>query len=123
LGLLTALALQIAPIFVPMPPSYPPFRGDCRTAQITGYIRGDGSPWTADGTSIWTDEAIAAASYDVPMGSRVSVEGLGSFRIADRGRLSPTWIDVAVWTRDEAYALTGVRRVCIAPPDYGDEDE
>jgi hypothetical protein len=35
-----------------------------------------------------------------------------TFRVADRGRLSPTHIDVAVWTLDEAYALTSTSRVC-----------
>jgi 3D (Asp-Asp-Asp) domain-containing protein len=88
----------------------------CGPAHVTGYVRSDGSSHTADGTHIMTDEPIAAASYDVVMGSLVDVEGVGTFTVRDRGHLgngNPTWIDIAVWTRDEAYALTGTRNVCI----------
>src|SRR6187399_1980936 len=72
------------------------------------------------GTSIYTDEPIAAASWDVKLGSLADIQDLGTFRIADRGHLgsgSPLpWVDVAVWSRSEAYALTGVRQVCFRPP-------
>jgi 3D (Asp-Asp-Asp) domain-containing protein len=78
----------------------------CREARITGYVRTDPAmnDWTADGTSIYTDEPIAAASYDIPMDSMVYVEGLGTYRVADRGMLAPTHIDIAI---------TGVRTICI----------
>jgi hypothetical protein len=88
----------------------------CRQSFVTGYVRGAGNPWTYDGTSIWTGEAIAAAGWDIEMGSVLVVDGLGSFRVADRGRLGPGHIDVAVWSRAEAYALTSIRRVCVYPP-------
>jgi 3D (Asp-Asp-Asp) domain-containing protein len=88
----------------------------CSQARITGYVRGAHSPRTADGTSIWTGEEIAAASYDVPMGSYVEVDGLGVYRVADRGRLGNTHIDIAVWSQADAYAITGWRQVCIWGP-------
>lgn len=89
----------------------------CQPMHITGYVRSEGSPWTYDGTPIATPEPIAAASWNIPIGSSVSVEGVGTFRIADRGMLgSSGWVDIAVWSRAEAYQLTGVRTVCVVPP-------
>ncbi len=87
--------------------------------RITGYARSEYGPdaRTYDGTSIHSDEAIAAASWNIPMGSTVVVDGLGRYRVADRGRLGSTgWVDIAVWTRAEAYELTGTRRICVYPP-------
>lgn len=74
---------------------------------ITGYVRGDFAGPTADGTPILTDEAIAAGSYNLPLGSYVYAEGLGVYRIADRGYLGRRHLDLAVWSREEAYTLTG----------------
>ena len=75
---------------------------------------------TYDGTPIWTDERIVAASWDVKMGSVAEIDGLGSYRVADRGMLGNgtpmPWVDVAVWTRDEALSLTSVRQVCFRRP-------
>jgi hypothetical protein len=90
----------------------------CRLARITGYVRTDFSSRTFDGTHILTDEPICAASWDIPINSRVWIEGLeGLFRVADRGRLgSAGWIDVAVWDRASAFALTGTRMICVYPP-------
>jgi 3D (Asp-Asp-Asp) domain-containing protein len=83
-------------------------------ARITGYVRGVGSAHTYDGTSIWTDEPIAAASWNIPMGSYVEVEGVGMYRVADRGMLgSSGWVDIAVYSHAEALALTEVRTVCV----------
>lgn len=117
---MTALALLLAlvvPAFTPQPIADPPVHeAACFEARTTGYVRGHHSPWTADGTSIWTPEPIAAASYDLPLGAYVWVEGVGTVRIADRGRLgsgNPTWIDVAVYSTAEAYALTGTRLICV----------
>jgi 3D (Asp-Asp-Asp) domain-containing protein len=56
---------------------------------------------------------IAAASSSLAIGSRVAIDGLGVSRVADRGYLGERHIDVAVWSRAEAYALTGVRDVCV----------
>lgn len=91
----------------------------CGQAHITGYVRSEGSAFTYDGTPVMNGEPVVAASWDVSMGSLVDIEGLGTFRVADRDMLgwgSPTWIDVAVWTRSEALALTGERNVCIYRP-------
>lgn len=92
----------------------------CFLGRVTGYVRSEYGPRTYDGTPIWTDEPIAAGSWDLPIDSLVEVEGLGTYRIADRGLLgSSGWVDVAVWTRAEAYAATGTRRICVYPPGGG----
>jgi len=94
----------------------------CGPTKITGYVRTEFSSRTYDGTPIWTEEPIVAASWDVALGSLVEIEGLEgtTFRVADRGHLGNgyplPWVDVAVWTRSEAYALTGVRHVCFRRP-------
>lgn len=85
---------------------------DCEQYHITGYTRDCCSDRTADGTSIWTDEPIAAGSYNLPLGSWVNVDGLGSYRIADRGLLYRRHIDIPVDTVDQARALTSEREVC-----------
>jgi 3D (Asp-Asp-Asp) domain-containing protein len=104
-GGLIALALLLT--------AHAPADNWCSTGRVTGYIRGTENRYTADGTDIWTDEPIAAAGYAIPMGSYVSVEGVGTFRVADRGLLGPTDVDVAVYTRAEAYALTRTATVCV----------
>lgn len=92
----------------------------CGEAKITGYVRGEDGSHTYDGTHILTPEPIAAASWDVALGSMADIDGAGTFRIADRGMLgngSPRpWVDVAVWDRPSAYALTSIRRVCFRRP-------
>lgn len=88
----------------------------CRQARITGYVRGAHSPRTADDTSIWTGQESVAASCDVPVGSYVEVDGLGVYRVADRGRLGNAHIDIAVWSRADAYAITGWRQVYVWGP-------
>lgn len=86
----------------------------CETYRITGYVRGADSPWTYDGTSVWSREPLVAASWNVPINSIVSVKDLGDFRVADRGGgLGSRHIDVLVDTRAQAYSLTGWRQVCI----------
>jgi len=91
----------------------------CGQTKVTGYMRAIGG-YTYDGTPTWTSEPIVAASWDVRMGSLAEIQGLGMFRVADRGMLGNgepmPWVDVAVWTLDEAYALTGIRRVCFRRP-------
>jgi 3D (Asp-Asp-Asp) domain-containing protein len=88
----------------------------CYSGPVTGYVRSDHSPWTYDGTSIYTAEPIAAAGWNIPLDSRVEVAGVGTFRVADRGHLSHGHVDIAVWTRAEALALTGTYRICVHPP-------
>lgn len=119
-----ALLLLLAAICL-LPPS--PARasgGYCRQVWTTGFVRTEFSPWTFDGTSIYTDEPIVAASWDIPIGAHVVLAGVGRFRVADRGMLgSNGWVDVATWTRAEAYALTGWRHACILGPDDPDPME
>jgi len=95
----------------------------CGPVRLTAYVRTEFSPWTYDGTPISTPEPIVAASWDVKMGSLADIDGLGTFRVADRGMLGNghpmPWVDVAVWDRATAYSLTGVRRVCFRPPPVG----
>lgn len=93
----------------------------CGQVRITGYVRSEYGPYTYDGTPILTSEPIAAASWDVRLGAIAVIDGVGAFRIADRGgglgNGSPLpWVDVAVWDRAEARAVTGIRRVCFRRP-------
>lgn len=90
----------------------------CEQYRVTGYSVNDYPGWTADGTTttrgaMARGEPIVAASYNVPLGSYISVAGLGVFRVADRGHLGPRHIDVLVSSRSEAFALTGYRQVCV----------
>lgn len=111
------LVLAATPDIVISPASL----GYCRPVWVTGYLRTDFGAYTYDGTPIGTPEPIAAASWDIPLGHYVVIQDVGRFRVADRGHLgSDGWIDVAVWTRSEAYALTGSREACIVAPDEPD---
>lgn len=107
--------IQAAPLVAPestlgREPDY------CYQGRVTGYSRLDFSGRTYDGTSIRTPEAIAAAGWDIPLDAYVWVQGVGTYRVADRGRLGPGHIDVAVWSRAEAYALTGTYPICVWLP-------
>jgi 3D (Asp-Asp-Asp) domain-containing protein len=116
---LSRLALTVVLLLLSLIPSAnrAEARADCRDMKLTGYVRTEFSARTFDGTSIYTEEPIVAASWDIPLGAYVEIDGLGVYRVADRGRLgSNGWIDVAVWTRSEAYALTGWRQVCVRDP-------
>jgi 3D (Asp-Asp-Asp) domain-containing protein len=89
----------------------------CYDGFVTGYSRYDHSPRTYDGTPITSPEPIAGAGWSIPLNAVIEVEGLGQFRVADRGSgLGPSQIDIATWDRASAYALTGWRRVCVTPP-------
>lgn len=105
---MTVLALFALSLLAPAPTAEACFEG-----RATGYVRSEYGPLTADGTPILTDEPIAAAGYAIPLGAYVSVEGLGVYRVADRGMLGPYDVDIAVWSRAEAYAITSQRQVCI----------
>lgn len=112
-----AAAMLLAP-FMPQPPvALPPEKAiHCQVMWVTGYVRTEFSGRTYDGTSVYTDEPIAAASWWIPIDAKVQVEGIGTFRVADRGHLGPAHVDIAVWTRSEAFALTGYYNVCVYPP-------
>ena len=87
--------------------------GPCESYQITGYTSTDYPGLTADGTPTPGNEwAITAASYNLPLGSYVWVDGVGTLRVADRGQLGARHLDILVSTRAEAYALTGWRTAC-----------
>lgn len=84
----------------------------CATYRFTGYSRTDFPGRTADGTSVWTDEPIVAAT-SLPLGSYVYVpEWDTTYRVADRGRLAANHLDFLVASRAEAYAITGYRQAC-----------
>jgi 3D (Asp-Asp-Asp) domain-containing protein len=91
----------------------------CGRSMTTGYVRSDYGPHgrTFDGTSILSPEPIAAAGWSIPLGSYVEVEGLpGRYRVADRGMLGADNIDIAVWSRSEAFEITAMRSYCVYPP-------
>lgn len=95
----------------------------CGPSRVTGYVRTDYGPAakTFDGTSILTQEPIAAASWDVRLSAIAVIDGVGSFRIADRGGglgngHPMPWVDIAVWDRATAFRLTSVRHVCFRRP-------
>jgi hypothetical protein len=91
----------------------------CDDFRVTAYVRTEHSPWTYDGSSIYSGEPIVAASWDIPIDSVVVIDGLGTFRVADRGGGlgSHRWLDVAVWSRSEAFAITSPsRHACVYPP-------
>ena len=92
-----------------------PASKSCYRGWVTGYIRGDFGPRarTYDVTLLAAGEPIAAAGWNIPIGTRVEVVGVGTFRVADRGYLGPGEIDVAVWTRARAYEITGWKTVCL----------
>jgi hypothetical protein len=101
----------------------PPLRGGlpaawCGRSMTTGYVRTDYGPHarTFDGTSILSPEPIAAAGSSIPLGWYVEVEGLGRYRVADRGMLGADNIDIAVWDRATAFQITAMRSYCVYPP-------
>lgn len=96
---------------------------ECELYFITGYVRTEYSARTYDGTSVYTDEPIVAASWNLPIDTIVEIEELGRFRVADRGHLGARHIDVAVWSRAEAFALTGYRQVCVVARTDAPDDE
>jgi len=112
-------ALLLAGVLALLSPAEVPW---CGPTRLTAYVRTDYGPGatTYDGTSIVTSENIAAASWDVALGSLAEIPGLGVYRIADRGMLGSgepmPWLDIATWSRQEAYALTSIRRVCFRRP-------
>lgn len=92
----------------------------CETYWVTGYAATDFPGLTADGTHTWTaldsGDHIVAASYNLPIDTLLTIEGMPHiYRVADRGYLGTRHIDVLVATRAEAYAITNYREVCIQP--------
>jgi len=101
----TLLAALLAPVAAAIP--RPASAQTTLTCRVTGYVRSQMSSHTYDGTSVWTREKICAASWNIPIGSLVRVNGLDfTYRVADRGgSLEPNHIDVLVDTVAQAYAI------------------
>lgn len=75
----------------------------CSTATITAYSVEQYPGRTADGTPTPGNAGvIAAASYNYALGTLITVEGLGTYRVADRGHLGANHIDVLMQTTREA---------------------
>ena len=92
--------------------------GACRMSPITFYSSEQYPGRTADGTStvgaLARGDWIAAGGSSFRLGDVVDVDGIGQYRIADRGHLSADQVDILVWTTAEAIQLgRQYRRVCV----------
>ena len=90
----------------------------CPMYTVTAYSAEQYPGRTADGTSTWeairTGEAIAAGSWNLPLGTTVEVEKIGTYRIADRGHLESSHVDILTATTAEALQIgRQYRRVCV----------
>ncbi len=86
----------------------------CSSATITAYSVEQYPGTTADGTRTPGNAGvIAAASANYPLGSTITVEGLGTYRVADRGHLGSNHVDVLMNLTSEALRFgRQVRTVC-----------
>lgn len=76
---------------------------NCSRATITAYSIEQYPGRTADGTPTPGNAGvIAAASYNYALGTIITVEGLGTYRVADRGHLGANHVDVLMQTTREA---------------------
>lgn len=86
----------------------------CELFHVTGYSSAAFPGFTSDGTPTRGNEwSIVAAHRRIPFDSQVAVQGVGSFRVADRGQLGWSDLDVLVYSDAEAFALTGDYLACI----------
>jgi 3D (Asp-Asp-Asp) domain-containing protein len=86
----------------------------CGDFWVTGYASSQFSGRTADGTPTRGAEwSIVAAHPHIPFGTIVEIEGIGALRVADRGQLGWSHLDVLVYSPSEAYNLTGTYRACL----------
>jgi 3D (Asp-Asp-Asp) domain-containing protein len=111
MGIATRPLRMLDPLGLPAWPCKP-----AGTYRITGYVKGAPglSSHTYDGTSVWTQEKIVAASWHVPMNTLLRVAGLDySYRVADRGALGNMHIDVLVNSYEVAYSLGPYAEVCV----------
>lgn len=80
-----------------------PVHAGCSVVLVTAYASDDYPGNTADGTPTRGNEGrIAAGGDNYTMGSYVTVAGLGTYRIADRGHLAASQIDVLMVTHAQA---------------------
>lgn len=107
------IALSAVALLSPADAPPPAEAQACQSFWVTGYASSQFPGRTADGTPTRGNEwSIAAAHPRIPFGTTVSLNGLGTFRIADRGMLGYDHIDVLVYSPAEAYALTGTYTGC-----------
>lgn len=87
----------------------------CESYVITAYSVEMFGGTTADGTRTPGNAGIiAAGSRNLPFNTYVQIEGLGTYRIADRGHLGTRHIDVLMQTTREALNFGRQQRmVCI----------
>jgi len=87
------------------------------TYKVTGYKMFDPSEngGRSDGltaSSVIGEPGHTVAMKDIDFGTEIYIKGLGTYVVEDRG-VGPGVVDVACWTRDECYALTGEYEVYI----------
>lgn len=94
--------------------AHPAAAAECRSAVVTSFAAEDYPGLTASGIPTWPNVGeIVAGGGAYELGSTVWIKGLGSFEVADRGRLGWTQIDYLVETHEEAVAFgRQVRVVC-----------
>ncbi len=109
-----ALVMLIALAFMLLEPQPQVKAAECFTARITAYVATGSRTANGEIPQPWV---TAAASDWIPFNSYVEVEGLGTFRINDRGHLGSRHIDVFVNTVREAYNVTSYREVCVYMPE------
>lgn len=87
----------------------------CETYTITAYSVEQYPGTTTDGTRTPGNAGvIAAGSYNLPFNTYVDIEGVGVYRIADRGHLGVRHVDILVNTTREALNFgRQTRTVCI----------
>lgn len=87
----------------------------CEIYTITSYSVEMFPGRTYDGTrTIGNAGRIAAGSWNLPIDTRVEIEGVGVYRIADRGRLGHRHIDILTQSTREALNFGRQQRmVCI----------
>lgn len=78
-------------------------QANCAVATVSAYSVEQYPGQTADGTPTQGNAGvIAAGGSNYALGSYVWVEGLGTYRIADRGHLAASQVDVLMQTIYEA---------------------
>jgi 3D (Asp-Asp-Asp) domain-containing protein len=78
-------------------------QGGCAVVEVTGYSVQEYPGLTTDGTPTpGAVGAIAAGGHAYPLGAWLWIDGVGARRIADRGHLGWTQVDVLFQSTREA---------------------
>jgi 3D (Asp-Asp-Asp) domain-containing protein len=87
----------------------------CQSYTITAYSVEQFGGYTYDGTPTRGNAGvIAAGSWNLPINTIVEVEGVGVYRIADRGHLGTRHVDILMQSTREALNFgQQTRNVCI----------